>query len=243
MSGNFPFPPRRSSAAKRNSSADATTPNTPSKDTSMTTGFNFANNKIFERMFRRADGVVWDLMTGKIGIQTDDGIVSLEGSGDDAQVVQNLFDDFGMALPAFAQSTPVDSVRVGDIIYRNSKNNVAWVISKNEDTGRFKLMKPNGESVSWTAPKVTMLGFESGVMVLRSLGNMLPNGDKDVNQLQSMLMPMMMMGGTDFFGEDGMESMMPMLLMQMMNGGGANGGINNIMMPMMMMKMMQEFKR
>jgi len=113
-------------------------------------------------MFRKADGVVWDLMTGKIGVQTSDGIVTLEGSGDDAQVNLNLFDDFGFALPAFAQSTPVASVQVGDIIYRGGNNNVAWVISKNEDKGTFKLMKPNGETVGWTAPKVQMLGFEFG---------------------------------------------------------------------------------
>lgn len=192
----------------------------------------FNSNKLFDRMFRKADGVVWDLMTGKIGIQTDDGIVTLDGEGDDAQVNLNLFDDFGFALPAFAQSTPVANVQVGDIIYRGNRNNVAWVISKTEDTGKFKLMKPNGETVGWTAPKVQMLGFDSGVMVLRSLASMLPGGDKDMSQFQSFIMPMMMFG--DGFGGDTMEKMMPFMLMQMMNGGS-----NNLsgMMPWMFMMM------
>ena len=198
----------------------------------------FNGNKLFDRMFRKADGVVWDLMSGKIGIQTDDGIVTLDGEGDDAQVNLNLFDDFGFALPAFAQSTPVANVQVGDIIYRGTRNNVAWVISKNEDKGTFKLMKPNGETVGWTAPKVQMLGFESGVMVLRSLATMLPGGDKDMSQMQNLLMPMLMFGdGDGEFGGDMMDKLMPMMLMGMMNGGGNNLG--NMMPMVMMMNMMK----
>ena len=197
----------------------------------------FNGSKIFERMFRKADGVVWDLMTGKIGIQTDDGIVTLDGDGDDAQVNLNLFDDFGFALPAFAQSTPVANVQVGDIIYRGSRNNVAWVIGKNEDKGTFKLMKPNGETVGWTAPKVQMLGFESGVMVLRSLATMLPGGDKDMSQMQNLLMPMLMFGDGEFGQGDMMDKLMPMMLMGMMNGNGNNLG--NMMPMIMMMNMMK----
>lgn len=117
----------------------------------------FNGNKLFDRMFRKADGVVWDLMSGKIGIQTDDGIVTLDGEGDDAQVNLNLFDDFGFALPAFAQSTPVANVQVGDIIYRGTRNNVAWVISKNEDKGTFKLMKPNERLLVGPRPRFKCL--------------------------------------------------------------------------------------
>lgn len=199
----------------------------------------FSGNKILDRMFRKADGVVWDLMTGKIGIQTNEGIVTLEGEGDSAFINQNLFDEFGMILPAFAQSIPVSDVKAGDIIYRGSSNNVAWVISKNEDD-KFKLMKPNGETTGWTPPKVHMLGFETGVMVLRSLVSMLPNGDKDVGTMQNMLMPLMMMDSDNMFGGSGvMDKMMPFMLMQMMNG---SGGMNNMnmFMPLMMMQMMKK---
>jgi hypothetical protein len=198
----------------------------------------FTGNKILDRMFRKADGVVWDLMTGKIGIQTSDGIVTLEGEGDSAYINQNLFDDFGMVLPAFAQSIPVADVKIGDIIYRGGSNNVAWVIGKNENN-TFKLMKPNGETAGWTPPKVQMLGFETGVMVLRSLISMLPNGDKDVGTMQSMLMPMLMMDSDNVLGGGMMDKMMPFMLMQMMNGNGAATGMN-MMMPFLMMQMMNK---
>lgn len=202
-------------------------------------------DKIMSRMFRRADGVVWDLMTGKIGVQTDEGIATLEGSGDDAQVNLNLMDEFGMALPAFAQATPKNGVQVGDIIYRGARNNIAWVIAKTEvekdgvTTYKFKLMKPNGETTSWNPPKVSLMGFESGVMVLRSLVSMLPGGQGDLSSMQGMLMPMMMMGGMDG-NSDVMDKMMPLLLMQMMGGQGAQaGGMGNMMQMMMLMSMMK----
>jgi hypothetical protein len=197
-------------------------------------------DKFMNRMFRKAEGVVWDLMSGKIGVLTDEGISTLEGEGDDARVSVNLMDDFGIALPAFAQSTPVADVKVGDIIY-SGKTRITWVIEVNADKGNFRVMKPNGESTTWTPPKVSMLGFESGVMVLRSLMSMLPNGDKGLGQMQNMLMPMMMMGGlsgADGEGNDMMEKMMPLMLMGQMNGGTDSGGMGNMMQTMMMMKMM-----
>lgn len=199
-------------------------------------------DKFMNRMFRKADGVVWDLMTGKIGVQTDEGIATLEGEGDDAQITSNLFDEFGMALPAFAQSTPTANVNVGDIIYRGDRNNIAWVISKNVDKGTFKLMKPNGESTTWTPPKITMLGLESGVMVLRSLMSMLPGGAGGLSGMQNMMMPLMMMGGMDG-DSDMMDKMMPMILMSQMGGVNgsdpAAGGMGNMMQMMMMMNMMK----
>lgn len=198
--------------------------------------FNFPGaDKFMSRIFRKADGVVWDLMSGKIGVATDDGIATLEGEGEDARVSINLLDEFGVALPAFAQSTPVTDVKVGDIIY-SGRDRISWV-TENKGGGKFRVMKANGESTTWAAPKVSMLGFESGVMVLRSLMTMLPNGDKGLGQMQNMLLPMMMMGGD--FGGDGLEKMMPLMLMSQMNGGtdGA-GGMGGMMQTMMMMKMM-----
>lgn len=240
----YPFPPSKNTLRNRGATS-------PVQETNMnilenfTSGFNgTTGNKLLDRMFRKADGVVWDLMTGKIGIQTDDGIASLEGEGDDARVNQNLFDDFGIPLPAFAQQVPVGDVKIGDIIYRNNRNNVAWVIVKDEVKNTFKLMKPSGETTGWTPPKVQMLGFDSGVMVLRSLVSMLPGGQADVGQMQSMLMPLMLMGDSDIFGggkgNSGggmMDKMMPFMLMQMMNGNSSGNSMSTMMPMMMMMKM------
>lgn len=219
--------------------------------------FNFPGaNKFMDRMFRKADGVVWDLMSGKIGIQTDDGIVTLEGEGDDARVNINLFDEFGVALPAFAQSTQVQDIKVGDIIYRGKRDTISFVVgiveskpavksargAKAETTAapevkKFRIMSVDGNTTTWTPPKMSLLGFDSGVMVLRSLMSMLPNGSAGLNQLQGTLMPMLMMGGGDL-GD--LDQMLPMMLMSQMGSGGDAGGMGNMMQMMFMMKMMNK---
>jgi len=221
------------------SSAKQTTPG--QKETNMSNGINFPGaDKLMSRFFRKADGVVWDLMTGKIGVITDEGIATLDGTGEDATVNINLMDEFGMPLPAFAQSTPKGDVQIGDIIVRSDKNarNIAWVVNKTEDGDKikFRLIKPNGEFANWNPPKVSLMGMDGGIMVLRSLMTMLPNGDKGLGQMQSMLLPMMMMGGGDLGGD--LEKMMPLMLMSQMNGGTDGGGMGNMMQTMMLMKMM-----
>lgn len=197
------------------------------------TGFQFPGaNKFVDRMFRKADGIVWDLMTGKVGVQTSDGIATIEGEGDDARITVNVMDDFGIALPAFAQSTPPEAIKVGDIIYRGKRDNVSFVIEKKEN-GKFRVMNADGTSTTWTAPKVSMLGFDSGVMVLRSLVSMLPNGNDGLGQMQGNLLPMIMMAG----GPDGldMEKILPLMLMT--QSGAASGGMGNMMQTMLMMQM------
>ena len=207
------------------------------------------NNKLMDRFFRQVDGVVWDLMTGKVGVRTSDGIITLEGTGDDAQVTINMFDQFGLEVPAFAQSTPSASVAVGDLIYGDRKA-LGWVVSVNvkpsptvpdvdssvapSSVKSFTLMTPDGTRKSWTPPKVSMLGFDSGVMVLRSLMNMLPGGNAGLGQMQNMLMPMLMMGGD---GVD-LNSIMPLMLFQATNGSGDTGGMGNMMQMMLMMQLM-----
>ncbi len=198
------------------------------------------NGKFMDRFFRKVDGVCWDLMTGRVGIKRADGIVTIDGEGDDAQVSINMLDQFGMEVPAFAQGVPADAVKVGDLIY-GAKEALGWVIKKNEKS--LVLMKPDGTRSTWTPPKVQMLGFDSGVMVLRSLMNMLPGGAGGLGQMQSMLMPMLMMGGDSI----DMDSMMPMMLMGMAGttpaaDGSAGNPMGNMsqMMPMMMMMSMMK---
>lgn len=203
--------------------------------------FNMSNvsSKMMDRFFRRVDNVVWDLMTGRVGIKGSEGITTLEGTGDDAQVVINMFDQFGMEVPAFAQNTPVDSLAPGDLIF-NGKSVLGWVIEKT-DKGNLTVMSTNGTRHSWKPPKVSLLGFDSGVMVLRSLVNMLPGGTGGLGTMQGMLMPMLMMGGDSL----DLDSMMPLLLMSQVGTGdgsanplaGANMG--NMMQMMMLMSMMR----
>jgi len=90
----------------------------------------FGGDKFINRLFRRAPGVVWDMMTGKVGFKTQEGIATFSGSGDDAQIEINMFDQFGMEVPAFAQSTPIEAVNVGDLIYFGSGEKAGWIVEK-----------------------------------------------------------------------------------------------------------------
>jgi hypothetical protein len=189
--------------------------------------------KMVDRFFRRVDDCLWDLMTGKVGVKTPSNeIVTLDGEGDEAQVVMNPFAEFGVPLPAFAQNTPVDQIKQGDLIY-NAKKVMGWVVKVPEEGKKsFTLLKPDGTRGEWRPPKVQSIGLDvSGAMVLRSLTNTLPGGNLD--GLQGMLLPMMMMGG----GGD-MEKMLPLLLMGQSGMGGV-GGSNNMLQMMMMMKMLK----
>jgi hypothetical protein len=199
-------------------------------------------SKLMDRLFRKVDGVVWDLMTGRIGVKTADGIATMAGEGDDAEITVNLIDQFGMAVPAFAQNTPVDAVNVGDVVYFGKTDAPGWVIEvKKSDKGTsFVLLKQNGTRTTWKPPKIAMLGMDTGgVMVLRSLLTMLPNGQGGLEGLQAMMMPMLYMGGdsADF------EEMMPMMLMSMMGNAGGTAGQNPMMQMMPMMMFMQAMKK
>lgn len=181
----------------------------------------FSSNKLMDRFFRKVDGAVWDLMTGRIGVKTAEGIVTMEGAGEDATVTLNLIDQFGISVPAFAQNTPQASVQVGDMIY-GTKGPLGWVTEAKEKS--FTLLKPDGTRTHWSPPKVAMFGFDGGVMVLRSLLNMLPGGAGGLAGMQGALLPLMMMDGGDGAG---IGDLMPMLLMgQMGMGFGGTPAVN-----------------
>jgi hypothetical protein len=192
-------------------------------------------------------------MTGKTGYRTRDGIVTLDitevddGAGvksNEFQTVINPIDGMGMEVPAFAQQTALDAVKVGDLILTASS--AGWVTKVGAKS--ISIIKPEGSHTTFTPPKTQVLDFGTGVMVVRSLMNTLPNGQAGLNSMQGMLMPLMMMGG----GSNEIEKMLPMLLM--MNGAGttsgtadaannpfgamAGGGMNNMLQMMMLMKMM-----
>lgn len=228
----------------------------------------FGGSKFMDHMFRPAPDVVWDMMTGKVGVTTaDDSIATLSGVGDNAEVEINLINQFGMAVPAFAQSTATSAVQPGDLIYFGASEKPGWVIEikygvkptgsttprpsrsktavakplteEDKSNVQFVLMKTDGQRTQWKVPKVQMLGMGAGgVMVIRSLLTMLPGGQQALGGMQNNLMLMMQMSAMS--GGDGvdLEQMMPMMLMSQMQGGDqANGGFGNIMSMMMMSKM------
>ena len=90
------------------------------------------NRKFMNRFFRPVDSVVWDMMSGNIGVKNDNGILTcslgeLSEDGTEAispEINVNLFDQFGMSVPAFAQSVPVNTISLGDIIYSSSSDKI-----------------------------------------------------------------------------------------------------------------------
>lgn len=203
------------------------------------------NNAFVRRLFRPVDNMVWDMSTGKVGILTPDGITTVElgevkdGKADDAGIVINPITDFSIALPAFAQSVPAKDINLGDMIFSADKP-LGWVVGKTEN-GKFELLKKDGTSGKWNPPAVSVLGFDTGVLVLRSLFNMLPGGADGVASLNNMLMPLMMMGGLNG-DDDSLKQIMPIMLMSQMGLGGMTPGAgNNMMQSFMMMAMMKNF--
>jgi len=181
-------------------------------------------------------------MTGRIGIVGEDGITTIDGEGEDAQVSINLFDQFGMTVPAFAQGTATADVKVSDLIY-GASGALGWVVDRTEKS--FTILKPDGTRSNWTPPKTVMIGFGGDVMVLRSLVNILPGGEGGLNNFQNMLLPMMMMGGDNV----DMQEVMPLMLMTQLGSTATTGDGSEASNPMAgmtqmlpMMLMMNMFK-
>lgn len=202
---------------------------------------NMFSKAFMNRMFRQVNDVVWDMMTGKMGVSTKEGIMTLDDSDADNPCVSlNMFDAFGMGVPAFAQNTPVDQVKAGDLLV-GPKEIIGWVVSVNDGGKSFQMLKPTGTVSKWVPPKVQMLGFDSGVMVVRSLLNLLPTGTDGLSQMQQWLQMMMFMGN----GEINFEKVMPMMLMSQMSAPAGTDPATTTnpiaqMMPMMMfMNMMK----
>lgn len=193
------------------------------------------SSRFLDRFFRRVDGLVWDLSTGRLGIQGNDGIITLEvnaavpaGEGQEAQpasynISVNPFDGFGLPIPAFAANTPHDQIEVGDLIVGASKV-LGWVIEKKPAS--LVLLSQDGMQKQYNPPKVQVFG-QDGSLVVKSLTGLLGDGTQG---FQSSLMPLLLLGGDT--GLD-MDKLIPLMLFQQGNGAGANGMAS--MLPMLML--------
>lgn len=169
-------------------------------------------NKFLDRMFRKIQGLVWDLTSGQLGIKDQNGIYTLttEGEGDEAVfgVTVNPIDALGTAVPAFATNTPMEQVELGDIIVGESKI-LGWVVEKRERS--LRLLDKNGMGKDYTPPKVAIMGT-SGVLVVKNLFS-LAGGTQGLAGIQSNLLPLLALGGDVNF-----DRIMPLILMQNMAG-------------------------
>lgn len=188
-------------------------------------------NKFLDRMFRKIQGLVWDLTSGQIGLKDQNGIYILtqEGEGDAVSfgVSVNPFDSLGTAIPAFATQTPIEQTEIGDIIV-GDREILGWVVEKRDRS--LKLLDKNGMTKNYTPPKVAIVGA-SGVLVVKNLFS-LAGGQQGMLGLQNNLLPLLALG------DDGsLDKLLPMILMQTMTqqsgapaqANGFGGGFNPLM--------------
>lgn len=231
--------------------------------------FNSSNisSKFLNRMFRKIDGLKWDLQSGSIGVVGTDGSIAslvttqnpeVEASEGVAAVAAstsynisvNPFDAFGMAIPAYATQVPLASIRAGDMIV-GDKSILGWVVGKTAAT--LKLLDFNGMHKTYQPPKVAILG-QDGALVVQSLGGLF-GGQAGVGGFQSSLLPLLMLKGGD---GDGLDSILPLMLFSQMQtsnpaaattaatvGGDASLANNpmSAMMPMLMMQALGKSKK
>jgi hypothetical protein len=202
-------------------------------------------NKLMNRQFRRVDGVVWDLVSGKTGFKTRDGIATLfhnpavaaQEGGEPAQaesyqVAVNLFDDFGVALPAFAINTPLSAVEIGDVLVAaNATGVLGWIIKVS--TAQVTYLGFDGHTKVYSPQRVGVLGAEgvvgNGVLIVKNMTSFTGGADGQANAL-SQLAPLLLLGGDD----SALDDILPLLLMGGLTGGASSAGGMNPMMLMLM---------
>jgi hypothetical protein len=201
-----------------------------------------SQSKFLNRMFRRINGLVWDITTGGVGLETENGIYSLSitpavPARESAPAVAatygvsvNPLEGLGIKLPAFATQASFDEVNAGDLIV-GDQGIIGWVIDKT--AAAFKVLDHNGNVKTYIPPKVQILGT-SGVLVVRNLFS-LTGGADGANALAGNLLPLLILGG----GDEKMEKMLPLLLMTSRGaaaGGSAAANPMANMLPLLMMK-------
>lgn len=192
------------------------------------------SSKFLKRLFRKINGVVWDVMSGSVGLQTADGIFTVTFAEDSTPTLNcNPLDDFGLALPAFATQVALTEVEQGDIVV-GDQGIIGWVVSKTE--AAVKVIDHSGYSKQYSPPKVNVFGgVTGGVLVVRNLMS-LTGGAAGATSFASNLMPLLMLGG----GDDKLEKLLPLLLMTSQTtpaAGGAPAAVNPMasMLPLLLM--------
>lgn len=192
---------------------------------------NLFNGQGLKKLIRKVDTLVWDLSSGKLGIQTLDGIVTLETTGEGASAVHNIslnpFDSFGFRIPAYAVNTPNADIEIGDIIV-GANDLLGFVTKKNQNS--LEILKKDGQHTRYSAVKTQIFGT-NGYMVVKNLTGLLGQGG--ATNLQSSLMPLMLLG--EDAGVD-LDSVLPLLLMQGQTGQEGTGMNLQSVLPLLLMK-------
>ena len=207
--------------------------------------FSKLSEKYMNSLMRPVNDAVWDVTNGSLAIVgKNDSLYSLDTSSKEEGlygILQNDFAFITMPIPAFAQSVPVETVKIEDFIYDGQKP-MGWVVKISKSANNslvFDVLRPSGTQSRWSPPKVQN-AFTSGqnVQVLRTMTSMFgSNADNKMSEIQQMLPMMMMLGGNNGAGNimqqmlpmmmmSGSTKMDPMMMFMLMQSGGF-GGMNN----------------
>lgn len=202
----------------------------------------FDANQVMQRMmshtFRPVDNIVWSMQSGNAAvIRSDKSIITFKDVGNEGQFAlsEQLFDLFGMPIPAFAQQMALGQIKRGDIIVQNDGTN-AWALGS--EGNALRIVRVDGQVTS-IVPTVLEGGFTDSssttFMVVRSLIDLI-GGESKMGGFRDNLMPILMMSQMSGNKLD-LKSIMPMMLM--MGGSfGGNGGMGGIAQMMMMTQLM-----
>ena len=190
-----------------------------------------SNNKFLNRMFRKIGGVVLDILSGSVGVKTEQGIftfaVDEEGN---AGLTVNPLDLGSFSLPAFAFQKPVADIRVGDLVVGDNSI-LGWAIQDSRpDSVSLKLLDTNGNTKTYVPPKVAIMN-STGVLVVQNLfstGVPTANGTAAPTNTMATMLPLLLMG-------DGDIDPTTLLLLSGGLGGNAGAGAPAAMNPMMLL--------
>lgn len=117
-------------------------------------------------MFREVNGVVWDMQSGQLGVQSDENgeIVTLKKNGRKYELVTNPLADFSVTVPAWAVRTPVESISTGDLVILSDDTWGFFVeLVKDEVKSLKEGEKPTpDDSPGISNPRIKMINVENG---------------------------------------------------------------------------------
>lgn len=197
--------------------------------------------KMINKMFRRVDGVVFDITTGTIGIEKDGSVFTL---GSDGLLAENMFAEMSAPIPAFAKAIKLSEVKLGDLVINQNGEPFGFVTKLNEKS--LGVLKTNGTVSTVSPAKVNLLGEGQTIMVVQNLGAggidpmmLMLMGDGEGSDEMFIMLSMMQSGNSG--NVSGMNNMLPMLLLSKnkdTSKGSGSGG--DMFQKMMMMQMMTQ---
>lgn len=187
-------------------------------------------NTMLDNLFRKVENVVLDLQSGTLGIKNGSSTVTYK----DGATAENPLNFFNIEFPAFAMSTPLEDIKIGDILVNSEGQALGWITEIFDFEGAFQVQNASGMTSKHIPSTNVMMGGKRTMIVKDFFG------DSSFGGIQGAMLPLMFMNGGAVDANS--EKVFQMLMLQSSGiFGGAmdsDGGNNmmSMMVPMLMMK-------